>query len=486
MSADPYRPSYHYVNPEGALNDPNGLCYWHGRWHLFYQAYPPEDPRQHWGHAVSEDLIHWKDLPYAIYPNPEERCFSGNITIEGDRAVAMYPGIPFGEMIAISDDPLLLNWEKLTGHTVYPFKEWKWRQTHTDPFIWKEADSYYCIVGGIEPKGPGGKPIRADYLSRSTNLVNWEYVHEFIEDDHYSSVGDDGSCPYFLPIGDKHILIYFTHYSGSQYLIGDYDKKRMKFKVLNGGHFNRGPVHPSGPLAPSAFPDGKGGVIAMINLGTGKGPVVGKWNQIVSLPLRLTLRGADQLNVEPAGDIPSLRDNHKHISNVQLSANKDVMLDGINGRALELDVEIDINDAPMIEINVRCSPDKQEYTRIVFQNRRGYQPDMRTQSRFGKVDGRKIESKITVDDTRASLFPDVRSRGSETAYYLMEDANRLKLRIFVDNSSVEVFADGKEYLATRIYPSLAESTGVSIRAQGKDAVLKTLDAWQMRNIWQRE
>ena len=45
LASDPHRPIYHYVNPEGNLNDPNGLCYWQGRWHLFYQAYPPEDPR---------------------------------------------------------------------------------------------------------------------------------------------------------------------------------------------------------------------------------------------------------------------------------------------------------------------------------------------------------------------------------------------------------------------------------------------------------
>jgi len=483
MSRDPYRPGYHYVNPEGELNDPNGFCYWQGRWHLFYQAYPPEDPRQHWGHAVSGDLIHWKDLPYAIYPNPEEMCFSGNVMIEGDRAVAMYPGIPFGEMIATSHDPLLLNWNKLTGDTVYPFKEWKWRQTHTDPFLFKEGDAYYCIIGGVEPNGPGGKPVRADYLSKSKDLTHWQYVHEFVENDHYSLVGDDGSCPYFYPLGDKHIMIYFTHYSASKYLIGEYDKKEMKFKVLNGGNFNRGPVHPSGLCAPSAFPDGKGGVITMINLGAGKGPVVGNWNQIVSLPLKLGLRGEDQLSVEPAGDIESLRYDHKNITDLQLPANKDVMLEGINGRAMELDVAIGINDAPMIEIDVRCSPNREEYTRIVFQNRRGYQPEMRSQKRFGRLDGGKIESKLTIDDTRASLLQDVRSRGSETAYYLLEDGNMLKLRIFVDHSSVEVFADGKEYLATRIYPSLPESTGVSIRSQGKNAVLKTLDAWQMKTIW---
>ena len=57
MDSEPHRPIYHYVIPESTLNDPNGLCYWQGRWHLFYQAYPPEDSRQHWGHAVSDDLV---------------------------------------------------------------------------------------------------------------------------------------------------------------------------------------------------------------------------------------------------------------------------------------------------------------------------------------------------------------------------------------------------------------------------------------------
>ena len=64
FAGDRHRPQYHFVNPEAMLNDPNGLCFWQGRWHLFYQAYPPEDTRQHWGHAVSDDLIHWRDLPY--------------------------------------------------------------------------------------------------------------------------------------------------------------------------------------------------------------------------------------------------------------------------------------------------------------------------------------------------------------------------------------------------------------------------------------
>lgn len=64
LAKDPWRPIYHYVNPEESLNDPNGFCFWRGKWHLFYQAYPPEDPRQHWGHVASDDLVHREDLPY--------------------------------------------------------------------------------------------------------------------------------------------------------------------------------------------------------------------------------------------------------------------------------------------------------------------------------------------------------------------------------------------------------------------------------------
>jgi hypothetical protein len=119
LAADRYRPIYHFVSPEHVMNDPNGLCYWQDRWHLFYQGYPPEDPRQHWGHAVSDDLIHWRDLPYAIYPDPEECCFSGSTLVEDDRVIAMYhgTGAGAGTMVAVADDPLLLNWEKAACST---------------------------------------------------------------------------------------------------------------------------------------------------------------------------------------------------------------------------------------------------------------------------------------------------------------------------------------------------------------------------------
>lgn len=66
MAGDRFRPIYHFASPESTLNDPNGLCYWNGYWHIFYQGYPPKETRQNWGHTISKDLIHWRDLPYAI------------------------------------------------------------------------------------------------------------------------------------------------------------------------------------------------------------------------------------------------------------------------------------------------------------------------------------------------------------------------------------------------------------------------------------
>ncbi len=68
LAADPARPLYHFSPPENYMNDPNGLCQWGGMYHLFYQFRPDGIDNVHWGHAVSEDLVRWKDLPPALYP----------------------------------------------------------------------------------------------------------------------------------------------------------------------------------------------------------------------------------------------------------------------------------------------------------------------------------------------------------------------------------------------------------------------------------
>ena len=495
---DPHRPIYHYVNPENTLNDPNGLCFWQGRWHLFYQGYPPEDPRVHWGHAISDDLIHWRDLPYAIYPDPEECCFSGATLVEDDRVIAMYHGTQVGNMVATSSDPLLLNWEKVTGQAVIPTPPQDGSpQDYTvfDPCIWKKGDYYYSLSAGMLPEGPGGKRIAADFLFRSKDLATWEYLHPFTEDDRFTLVGDDGACPYFWPIGDRWILPFFSHMSGGQYLLGDYDMERDKFVVTSAGLFNFGASAPSGVHAPSATPDGEGGVIIIHNMNPGY-PSEG-WNQIMSLPRRVTLGVyEDELTIEPAGDVESLRGEHIHIDDTVLPANEEIVLEGVAGDALELIVEIDAQDSPMVELNVLRSPNREEYTRISFFKDRGFRMhrDLPKSGallasgapavpKFGAP--RKVpvmQSIVSLDTSYSSTLPDALSRPPETAPIILEDDEPLRLRVYIDKSIVEIFVNDQQCIAARVYPGRSDSLGVSLRAQGNPAVLKSLNAWQMTNI----
>jgi beta-fructofuranosidase len=483
LATEKFRPIYHYINPEGNLNDPNGLCYWKGNWHLFYQAYPPEDPRQHWGHAVSKDLIHWRDLPYAIYPNPERAVFSGSTYVEDDRVIAMYHGTMVGNMVATSSDPLLLNWEKVTGNAVIPIKSstgFPLPYTVFDPCIWKNDSVYYALSAGRTPAGPAGKEVRADYLFRSKDLAKWEYLHEFVEDDRFTLIGDDGACPYFWPIGNRYIMPFFSHMSGGQYLLGDYDKQKDKFIATSHGKFNHGSVGPAGVHAPSATPDGKGGVIILFNMNPGK-PTRG-WNQIMTLPRRLTLIGKDELGIEPAGDIESLRYDHQQAEPMNLPANKEIVLKNINGNAMEIVIEIDTSNAPMIELNVLRSPNKEEFTRIIFYRERGFSQGRSYVPLQGQQQPRN--SLISIESSNSSQLPDVRSRAPETASVFLRSDEPLKLHVFIDKSVVEVFVNGKQCAAIRVYPGRDDSMGVSLRSQGVDTRLKSLNAWQMKSIYE--
>ena len=90
---------------------------------------------------------------------------------------------------------------------------------------------------------------------------------------------------------------------------------------------------------------------------------------------------------------------------------------------------------------------------------------------------------ISLDNTRSSVLPDVRTRPPETAQVALDKGELLNLRVFIDKTIVEVFVNGRQCVALRVYPGRADSVGVSLRAQGREAVLKSLDAWQMKSIY---
>jgi len=478
LAGDRYRPLYHFVSPESTLNDPNGLCFWQDGWHLFYQGYPPEDRRQHWGHAMSDDLIHWQDLPYAIYPDPERCVFSGATLVENDRVIAMYHGTECGNMVAVSSDPLLLNWQKLTGDAVIKPEGFLSCPRIFDPCIWKGIDYYYSLSGGVEPNKHGKREHRADFLFRSKDLVHWEFLHNFIDGDLFGHVGDDGACPYFWPIGDnKHILLHYSHMSGGAYMIGDYNRAADKFCVGNGGDFCFGGTGYGSVHAPSACPaaDGSGDVICIFNVNSAK--PTPPWNQIMSLPRRLSLYDGDRLAQAPAGDIESLRGEQSRVEPMILEANKELVLETIDGNCMEMEVEVDPMDANFIELKVLRSPDSEEFTRIAFYKNRGYR-STRHRARCSRSD-----SIIGLDNSHSSTAPDVQARLPENGGFDLPDGDPLKLRIFIDKSIVEVFANDRQCVALRVYPERDDSTGVSILAKGSEAKLLKLISWEMGGIY---
>lgn len=248
--------------------------------------------------------------------------------------------------------------------------------------------------------------------------------------------------------------------------------------VTYGGRFTFGPWYPGGVHAPTATPDGKGGVIALFNINVGK-PTPG-WNQILSLPRRLTLVGKDELMQAPAGGIESLRCDHRHVDAQVLPANREVVLDGVGGKAIEITAEIDLENAQMVELNVLRSPGKEEFTRIAFYRQRGYVDWDRSDgwARFHE----SRDSLIVIDTSYTSELPDVESRAPEIAPVHLPPGETLKLRVFIDKSVVEVFVNDRQCLAVRVYPGRDDSAGVSLRAQGAEAVLCGLDLWQMQSI----
>jgi beta-fructofuranosidase len=127
LADDPHRPAYHYLPPCKWMNDPNGTIYWKGCYHLFYQHNPdgPWHGNIHWGHASSEDLVHWTDHPISLAPGPDgpdrDHCYSGAAFVNAEGVPThIYHGVPDGICLATSTDDLLLEWEKHPANPIIP------------------------------------------------------------------------------------------------------------------------------------------------------------------------------------------------------------------------------------------------------------------------------------------------------------------------------------------------------------------------------
>ena len=475
---DPYYPTYHFLSPQGRIGDPNGLCFWKGHWHLFYQFHL-EQPVKHvwWGHAVSDDLVHWKDLPPALYPRFDNACFSGNTFVEKDRVVGMYHSTGKGNQIVVSDDPLLLNWQHIGNDpedaTIpackekdaagYPYRVW-------DPFVFGLNDGNYYSISGIffGKQGQENEPLREPvwHIFKSGNLKDWEYKGQMLFNDRFTEAGDDGSCTYFWPLGkDKWLLTFFSHRIGSQHMLGTFDEETLKFEPESHAYHN------IGPSSVSPDPDKKGEQVIISNLARNKGGSVGTWGAVFSVPRQVSLGEKEIVYTEPVESLKSLRGEPVTVSDIQLDS-KEQVLPAFSGKAMELELEIDPGHANYIDINVLRSPDGEEYTTVrLF---RGGEP-------YGRKGGERWT--LTYDMTHSADAPGRDIKRPRYSEFLRFDGETLKLRIFVDVSFVEGFANRQAYIPLRVYPKREDSLGVSVRAQKGGAKIIKATAWPLNPVW---
>ena len=459
MLEDPHRPTYHFVIPEdfGYPFDPNGAIFWNGRYHL---GYIYQDNGVHfWGHASSRDLLHWRHHPPCLFPtpdSPEEGIFSGNCFInKGAEATMLYHGCGVGNCIATSDGKNLNHWKKLPANPIIPspkegdpdFEKYaSW-----DPHGWLEGETYYAIFGGKRPA-----------IFRAKELDRWEYVGDLLA--HAApgvDINEDVSCPDLFKLGDRYVLVCISHRLGCRYYIGDWKHEQFHPEF----HEQMSWVD-NAFFAPESLEDDRGRRImwAWIFDGRrGETRDASGWSGTMSLPRVLWLdeetrrRGEEnRLHMAPVEELERLRYNEHVLQNLTVEAEGEMALEDIRGNTLELLVEMVPDGATQCGVKVCCSPGGEEETLVYYD---------------------ATEKKLTVDTRHSSLGegPKVLEAGP----FELNIGGSLRLRVFVDRSVVEVFANDRQAVMRRIYPTREDSVGVLLFSNGGATQVKTLKAWDM-------
>ena len=470
--SDPHRPRYHLVPPEGFWNDANGTIFWKGRYHIFYlgrMADPDANNASRdtwlpvWDHSSSRDLIHWIHHPPAILPSFDgstpKGIYSGD-AIENAPVPAQIYHVPGqGTCIATSDDDELIRWTPL-DNPVIPMPQEPTEYVVFDPCAWREGDLYYALIGN-KNRRPG---FEGDCTSlfRSSDLVDWEYLHPFYKSDRrWTGEIEDCACPDFFPLGDRHMLLMHTHrpYGQCQYYLGRYEN--LKFYPEDHGRM----TWPGGQLcAPETLVDDKGRRIFFGWIREGSREPDRTWASVMSLPRVLSLGDDGKLRIEPVNELEALRINHRRREDVLVVPESDLDLPEVRGDCLEVSLEIEPLDAREFGVEVRCSSDGEEQTPIVCS------PQART---------------LSVELDSSSLERDIEYPSAQEAPFELKSGETLKLRIFVDRSVIEVFANRRQCLTQRIYPCRRDATGVRLFARGGRARVLSLDAWDVAptNPW---
>ena len=486
LAADPYRPAYHYLAPANWMNDPNGTIFWKGRYHIFYQ-YNPDGAFHgniHWGHASSADLVHWDDHPIALAPTPgaadRNHCYSGAafVNMEGVPTF-IYHGVPDGICLATSQDDLLIHWEKHLANPIIPNPgpndEFR---IGGAPCAWVEDGKYYALTGNSH-----GTPDIA-YLYTSSDMSHWEYLHPFYKGGFFTEGAyEDCGCPDFFALGDKYMLLFTSHRRGAQCYIGSYANQRFtpeRHVRFAFGDWGRPGIYNEG----LTLLDDQGRRILFGRMSEARYGHIQRasgWAGIISLPTILSLSDKDVLQVEPVPELEMLHGEKMSAGDIALAPDSSVVIDPNIGNQIEIRATFVWENADEFGLKVCCSPDGEEQTIIRFNTN----PTVRYRAYQGALSPNDMPTRmeLILDVTRSSVSAEVSNRESERCAVYQKIGEPVELRIFVDRSVVEVFANGQHYLSKRIYPARPDSLGLQVFAVGGRATLLSLDVWHMDPIW---
>ncbi|GAB6100571.1 beta-fructosidase [Halanaerocella petrolearia] len=473
-NSGPYRPQYHFSTPQSAINVPNGLIHWQGDYHLFYQSsfnsvtWGPTD----WGHAVSKDLVHWQHLPTALALEETDNMgdmsgiFSGSVVNNRGELTLIYTKftdprahpnkMPETQAIATSQDGI--RFKKYKGNPVIDKLPAKASPQFRDPNVWKDKDGLWKMILG---SGYNDKGIL--HLYSSPNLKEWTYLGILFKEDKTNS--SRWITPDFFSIRDKSII--FVTVNGNRqttlYFVGKY--KNNKFIPETSGRVDFGPDF----YAAQTFKDTKGRRIMIGWMDSWEGAKLTKksgWLGAMSLPRKLFLFPNGDLGSKPIAELKQLRATKRpkyHFEDLKITSKQSGYLSNIKGDTLEIKAKFKINafNFNKFGIELRKSPQENEETIIA------YNP--------------KTEELI-INRNKSGIG----NRGIYQTDLKLIDNNTVKFHIYLDRSSVEVFAnDGRATGSARIYPHWEESLGLDLFIENGSVTLKSIDIWKLESAWKK-
>lgn len=474
-----YRPAFHHTPRYGWMNDPNGMFYKDGRWHLYYQYNPYGSKWQNmtWGHSVSDDLVNWEHLPEAIRPNGLGSVFSGSCAVDhdntagfgSDAVIALYTSAGTSQMqsLASSTDggltfniypsnPVLTLESEARDPKVFwndSTKEWNMILAHAldhEMLIFSSPDMKSWALQSSFGKGLGAQggvwecPDLFELPVAGTDEKKWVLL---------CNINPDG------PFGG----------SGTQYFVGDFDGKTFKADTDAAGNVSTkwldyGKDHYA-TVTWSDAPDGRRVALGWMS----------NWQYAADVPT-MQFRSANTLPREmglfraPDGEVYASSAPSPELEALRgkLAAKVKKTTVGRKARSFALPSE----NGGICEILMDIEASKAKTVNIVFSNSQGEKVVMQYDPAAATLSFDRTQSGIT---DFSEGFPAV------TVTPTHEASGRIALRIFVDRSSMEVFGNDGEFVMTNLVFPRTPYTALSVSTEGGNAKVENLRIYSLKS-----